>query len=757
MELIRVENITKTYRVGEIEFPVLKGVSFSIQRGEMVAIVGSSGSGKSTLMNSLGCLDRPTSGEYWLDGREVGQLDRTQRSLVRVAKLGFVFQNFNLLARTTAVNNVLMPLDYAPDHPGFALAHRRAVELLTRVGLNDRLGYVPSKMSGGQQQRVAIARSLINHPQVLLADEPTGNLDSKTGVEILRMFQELNAEGITIILVTHDPSVTACAHRMIRLEDGLVVEDVRNERQRILFSGHEPVGIGSPLSTASSDTGGDGHPVALAVPPRTKPREAAARRTSVTPAAILDVPAPRRLTRVAHWFPAPFRTAIGAVRRNKMRSALTTLGVVIGVAAVVAMVEISQGSRNSLMQTMATMGAHTLMVQSGAATSGGVNFGFGSEKTLTPGDADSIIRDCPAVQTAAPMVYTQGQVVRGNRNWVPMNIYGTSPPYLEVRDWTTLREGEMFTSRDVRSANKVCVIGETIARELFDDQSPLGQDLRIKNVSFRVVGVLSRKGANMMGVDQDDVILAPWTTIKYRISSTNAATDAAAATGSSGGKNTEVNTLSELYPEATSRYPAPSSTQAANTPQPVRFTNVDRIMVKARSAEVVEQAIAQITSLLRDRHRIRDETDDDFNIRNNAEMMKAMGSMSNMMGTLLLIVALISLVVGGVGIMNIMLVSVTERTREIGIRMAVGARASHILRQFLIEAVVLCVMGGIVGVILGRCASEVVWVTLRWPVEMSLPAIFGAFLISATVGIAFGFYPAWKASRLDPIDALRYE
>jgi ABC-type antimicrobial peptide transport system permease subunit len=295
-------------------------------------------------------------------------------------------------------------------------------------------------------------------------------------------------------------------------------------------------------------------------------------------------------------------------------------------------------------------------------------------------------------------------------------------------------------------------VGSTLVKELFDGRSPIGENVRVQNVSLRVVGVLSRKGANMVGIDQDDVLLAPWTTLKYRIADNSAGSAAASVDPSK-----KVNSLSELYPGTDKLYPEQSTSQLANTPQPVRFANVDQIMVKARSGEAIPEAMEQISSILRQRHRIGDGQSDDFNLRDMSEMLKMISSMQTMMGGLLLIVALISLIVGGVGIMNIMLVSVTERTREIGLRMAVGARSHHILRQFLIEAIVLCVFGGAVGILLGRVASFAVWFTLRWPVQASLPAIVAAFVVSATIGIAFGFYPAWKASRLDPIDALRYE
>jgi len=533
-------------------------------------------------------------------------------------------------------------------------------------------------------------------------------------VEILEMFQRLNAEGITVILVTHDPKVASYAHRVIHIEDGQIQRDETPSPS---------VGRG-PTTPAKPDE----------IPRSAPPRARRWRRPSL--------------------FPRTLRTAFSALRRNKMRSALTTLGVVIGVSAVIAMMEIGQGSKTAMQKTIAAMGASTLLVQSGAAASGGVTFGSGSVLTLTPQDAEEIARQCPAVSDVAPLVRSRSQIIYGNRNWVPMYVYGTSPSYLKVRDWENLDEGEMFSERDVRNANKVCVIGQTLVHELFQGDSPIGRELRIKNISFRVIGVLSRKGANMMGFEQDDIVLAPWTTIKYRVSGstlTNTNQSATATTTST------VNSLNNLYPGSTALYPVQSESQQVNRPQPVRFPNVDQILVRATTPDQIPLAIDQITELLRERHRLRAEENDDFNIRDMTEPIKTLSSTSQTMSNLLLAVALISLIVGGVGIMNIMLVSVTERTREIGLRMAVGARAHHILRQFLVEAVVLCLFGGATGILLGRVASLLVRSILRWPTEASLPAIIAAVAVSAIVGGVFGVYPAWKASRLDPIEALRYE
>ncbi|MCC7145973.1 MAG: ABC transporter permease [Phycisphaeraceae bacterium] len=448
-------------------------------------------------------------------------------------------------------------------------------------------------------------------------------------------------------------------------------------------------------------------------------------------------------------------TALKALRRNPMRALLTTLGIVIGVAAVIAMMEIGTGSSSAVQKSLSTMGTNVFLIFPGTAASGGVSFGVGSGTTLTPEDCDAILRECPAVRNATPVVRARTQVVYGNRNWVPSQMLGVTPAFLDVRSWEPLEEGVPFSDRDVQNANKVCLLGKTLVRELFEGQSPLGKEIRVKNVTFRVVGVLKAKGANMMGSDQDDILIAPWTTIKYRVtgssmSSTNQS--------SSSGASSSVNTLSNLYPSGQpSLYPEISSVQAANSPMHIRFSNVDQIIVAAQNGSSIDAAIKQVTQLLRERHKLGPQDPEDFNIRNMTELANMLSSTTKLMTNLLLCVAMISLLVGGVGIMNIMLVSVTERTREIGLRMAVGARASDILRQFLVESVVLCLVGGSVGILLGHGGSRLVEMFLRWPVETSPAAIIAAVVVSASVGMIFGFYPAWKASRLDPIEALRYE
>ena len=714
MKLIELKDIYKTYNLGEIDVPVLKGVSLSISRGEFVALMGTSGSGKTTLMNILGCLDRPSSGEFWLEGQDVTGLTSDERALLRNHRLGFVFQTFNLLPRTSALENVIMPMSYNGMQFSDQEVHRRAGDLLTRVGLGERLDHEPSQLSGGQQQRVAIARALVNNPSLLLADEPTGNLDSQTSEEMLDLFTRLNQEGVTIILVTHDEHVARHARRIVHIRDGQVETDEASP--------------GPVTLEAAADQAPEISRRSLWAWPRLR------------------------------WM---IRTALHGLRRNYMRAALTTLGIIIGVAAVIAMMEIGRGSSSAIQKTIASMGANILLVMPGTASSGGVSFGSGSVMTLTPQDADAISKEAPAVRATAPVVRARTQVVYGNKNWVPIFIYGSTPAYLEVREWP-VAEGEMFSDQDVRNGSKVCLLGRRIVKELFNGESPVGKEIRVNNVAFKVIGILTPKGANMMGIDQDDILLAPWTTIKYRVTGTSMASvnqsSQGTSTAGSSATSQSVNTLNQIYPNTqNSLYPAASTIQQADTPLPVRFSNVDQIMAAARSTPDIPAAIQQITQILKERHRVKPGDAEDFSIRDMTEMTQALTATAAMMTKLLLVVALISLVVGGVGIMNIMLVSVTERTREIGLRMAVGAWSRDILQQFLVESVLLCFCGGIAGILLGRGISLLVTAFLSWPTEISIDAILAAFVVSVSVGIIFGYYPAWKASRLDPINALRYE
>jgi ABC-type antimicrobial peptide transport system permease subunit len=442
-----------------------------------------------------------------------------------------------------------------------------------------------------------------------------------------------------------------------------------------------------------------------------------------------------------------------------MRSVLTCIGIVIGIAAVIAMMEIGQGTSHAVRQTIASLGANQLLVEAGATSSSGVHSGAGTCLTLSPQDCEAILRECDAVCWAAPGVDCRMQVINGNRNWAPWKILGTTPAYLVVRDWAQMQEGESFNDSDVRNGAPVCLLGQTPARELFGGASPLGQEVRVSGVALKVVGVLRRKGANMMGRDQDDLVIAPWTTVKFRINGSKLSfSDLNAAFNPIASAN-QVNSLSRLYPnQQVTLYPQRSPTQAVDSPQlAMRTADLDDIYVAAISPEKIPQATEQIRRLLRDRHKLRPDQPDDFGVRDLTEMSQALGSTTTRMSGLLLCVALVSLVVGGVGIMNVMLVSVTERTREIGLRMAVGARARDILRQFLTEAVLLCLFGCIGGILLGRGASIAVSALLKWPTIASPSAILASVGVSVAVGIVFGYYPAWKAAKLDPIEALRYE
>ena len=398
------------------------------------------------------------------------------------------------------------------------------------------------------------------------------------------------------------------------------------------------------------------------------------------------------------------KIALRALRRNKMRSVLTALGIIIGVGAVIAMYGIGNGAKVQVESQIASLGQNVILIFSGSTTAGGVNTGWGSAGTLKVEDALAIKREIPQVSLVSPEIRSVAQIAAGNQNWMTQ-ILGEGADYFDLRQWP-LAEGAPFAEQDVRSANKVCIIGKTVARQLFGDESPVGQILRVKNVPFTILGVLTNKGLSMMGTDQDDVVVMPYTSAMKRV------------TGA---------------------------------------TTLRTINVQIGHAKELAAAQQQIISLMRQRHSIRPGKDEDFTVRNQEEIAAMATATTRVMTGLLGAIASVSLVVGGIGIMNIMLVSVTERTREIGIRMAVGAHGRDILLQFLIEAVALSSMGGVIGIAVGIGTSKILSVTKGWPAVISFAPIAVAFLFSAAVGIFFGFYPARKASQLDPIEALRYE
>ena len=401
------------------------------------------------------------------------------------------------------------------------------------------------------------------------------------------------------------------------------------------------------------------------------------------------------------------RLAWRALVRNKLRSFLALLGIMIGVASVVAMVAIGQGASASIRSAVASMGTNLLQVRPGSASSSGTSWGAGSAQTLMPADADAIRAECPSVRSVSPIIRHRAQIVYEDKNWVPDSIEGVGEEFPAVTGWDAV-DGRWFDAQEVRSAAKVCLVGKTLARELFGEEPAVGRTIRVGNVPFEVIGLLKRRGANTWGRDQDDTLILPWTTAQKRL---------------------------------TAKW----------------MRSVDHVSVSAVSPEAVQRAKEEIERVLRDRHRIRSDQASDFNIRDMSESMESLRETSRVMSTLLAAIASISLLVGGIGIMNIMLVSVTERTREIGIRMAVGARSGDILRQFLVESMVLSLAGGAMGLAIGATASRLVSQFAQWPTELSPASMVVAILFSAGIGIGFGFYPAWKASRLDPIDCLRYE
>jgi macrolide transport system ATP-binding/permease protein len=699
--IIRVANVTRTYHVGDVDVHALRGVNLIVQPGEFIAIMGSSGSGKSTLMSLLGCLDRPSSGEYYLEGVNVARLTEPELARIRSERLGFVFQSFNLLARTSAIENVALPLFYAAGGASSGTERtERARASLKLLGLADRERNTPGQLSGGQQQRVAIARALINNPILLLADEPTGNLDTKTSHEIMVTLQALNRErGVTIIVVTHEPDIATYTDRVITMRDGEVISDERKPAVRprpAASAGMLPAGsLPSPPQQAPAVTGSAG---------------------TVQAFALMIVAA-----------------AFQALARNKMRSALTMLGVFIGVAALIAMVAVGQGANDAVRKQIESLGTNLLVVVPGATTMGGMRSGQGSASTLTVVDAQALRREAPAVGSVSYLIRQMGQVQYANQNWTT-NIQGVSANYPPITNWQILA-GRGISQEDGNNAALVAVIGQTVFRQLFGaDESPIGAVIQVKSMPLRVVGILASKGQTSYGTDQDDLVMIPFTTAERKVLGVAA-------------PSLQQAPLNWVYPLPPNPY---------NLQQRL-MGYVNQIYVQATDASQVQPAVAEVTDILMRRHHIRPGDINDFTVRNLSQIAETAESSSRIMALLLAAVASISLIVGGIGIMNILLVSVTERTREIGLRMAIGARRTHVLLQFLAESVILSVTGGIAGIIIGVLFSEMISIVAGWPAPISLAAVAGGFLFSAAVGIFFGYYPARKAASLDPIEALRYE
>ena len=651
--MLEIKDVKKTYVMGDNEVHALNGVSLTIEDGDFVAIMGPSGSGKSTLMHLLGLLDVPSQGSYKINGREVAKLREDDLAVLRRKEVGFIFQQFNLLPRQTALENVAMPELYSQAKPDFALA----LELLKSVGLGQRVEHRTNELSGGQQQRVAIARSLINQPRVILADEPTGNLDSKSEEEIMAILKKLNSEGITVIIVTHEEEIGAQASRRIRMRDGVVQSDERLVSKSMAV----PKVIPEPSQSDSLF----------------------------------------RLRQAAEHLRQGFKTLAG----NKVRTGLSMLGILIGVAAVVAMLAIGSGAQEAIRGQLSSLGSNLLVLRSGNARGpGGVAQETGARIRLMFDDAAEIGRDLPNAKSVSPSVNGRGQVTYLSKNW-NTQIQGTGPAY-ETMHTSTPQTGRFFTDEENQKRARVAVIGTTVVRELFGDVSPIGEMIKINKVSFQVIGVLPAKGASGFR-DQDDTILVPVSTAMYRLM----------------GK-----------------------------------TAVDSIEVEMQPNSDMTAAENGLVDMMESRHRVAaSQSGEAFNVFNMADIQDAVSQTSKTMSLLLASIAAISLLVGGVGIMNIMLVSVTERTREIGLRKAVGARPADILFQFLIESVVVSAVGGVIGIAIGWLITLLVAKALGWATSVSLSSVMMSFFFSAGVGVVFGIYPARKASNLNPIEALRYE
>ncbi len=643
--LIALKDITKTYNNGELSVQVLHDVSLNIYPGEFVAIMGSSGSGKTTLMNLLGCLDRPTSGSYRFAGEEVSQLEADQRALLRRSAFGFIFQQYNLLATATAVENVEVPAIYAGLMHGDRVA--RAEQLLRQLGLGDRMDHRPSQLSGGQQQRVSVARALMNGGAVILADEPTGALDSKSGTDVMQILKDLNAAGHTVLIITHDPAVAQQANRVIEIRDGAITAD----------SGPVPPASKTPIQPQGFE------PV-----------------SSV--ATIPDLVEAGKM-------------AARSLRANWLRTMLTLLGIIIGVASVVALLAIGNGAKQQVLNSISAMGTDLLLVRPGAPNQ---RFAGGSRASLVPADADAIA-ELPNVDQAVPE-YPSNVTVRFGKNDAQTQVNGTTSEYTAVRDWAT-SSGSFFSDHDVGNYAPVVVLGQTVVKALFTNgEDPLGQYILIGNNPFQVIGVMAAKGANNFGQDMDDMVFTPITTGAQRI-------------------------YGQRYARTVT----------------VAVKDVDKI-------DATQEAVRQ---LLIARHK-----QEDFQIRNMVSILETATATSNTLTILLGSIAAISLLVGGIGVMNIMLVSVTERTREIGIRMATGARKLNILLQFNTEALVVCSIGGIIGIGIGFLTAFV-FSQFDKPVEYSIGPVALAFSCAFLTGLLFGYLPARKAASLDPVVALGAE
>ncbi|EST16484.1 ABC transporter family protein [Pseudomonas putida S610] len=650
--LIELHDICKAYGgFGTPKVDVLRGISLRIHPGEFVAIVGASGSGKSTLMNILGCLDRPTSGSYHFAGMDVAELGNDELAWLRREAFGFVFQGYHLIPSGSALENVEMPAIYAgiPAQE----RHARAAALLERLGLASRTANRPHQLSGGQQQRVSIARALMNGGHIILADEPTGALDSHSGKEVMALLDELASQGHVIILITHDRDVAARAHRVIEIRDGLMISDSADARD----------------DTAR-------HPGLQADDLRQRLDQGAQLRGAWKGELVEALQAAWRIM----WI-------------NRFRTALTLLGIVIGVASVVVMLAVGEGSKRQVMAQMAAFGSNILYLNGKPATLGE------PAGTVTLDDV-AAIGELPQVKHVMPVIGEKLMVRQNNTSQV-FYVGGNNTWFEDIFNWPVV-EGSFFSRADEAGAAAVAVIGQKVREKMLGDHAnPIGQYLLIGNVPFQVIGILAGKGASSGDQDSDGRIVVPYSAAAIRL---------------------------------------------------FGHRDPDYITIAARDSTQVNATEAAIDHLLRQRHQGRH----DFELTNDAALIQAEARTQNSLSLMLGAIAAISLLVGGIGVMNIMLMTVRERTREIGIRMATGARQGDIMRQFLSEAVMLSMVGGLSGIVLALVVGAGLMLA-DIAVAFALPAMLGAFTCAVITGIVFGFMPARKAARLDPVKALTSE
>ena len=653
--LLEVSNLIREFPAGESTIQILKSINLKIYAGELVAIVGQSGSGKSTLMNILGCLDQPTSGSYQVNGRETRELEPDELAQLRREYFGFIFQRYHLLGDLTAAGNVEVPAIYAGMDP--SVRQQRSQEILTELGLGEKTQNRPNQLSGGQQQRVSIARALMNGGDVILADEPTGALDKNSGVEVMRILRELNAKGHTIILVTHDMNVAKNATRIIEISDGNIIADNPNTPQH----DDEIEVVAEPESKVN-------------------------RKKSSKWRSAID------------RFAEAFNMALLAMNAHRMRTFLTMLGIIIGIASVVSVVALGNGSQKQILENISSLGTNTITVFQGRGF--GDNSKTAQFKTLIPADAEALSEQ-PDVEAVSPTV-NSSVTARFKDTEASATVNGVSNDFFNVRG-LEFTSGQAFDKQSVTQQAQDVVIDSNTKNTFFSDGTdPLGQVILLGSVPSRIIGVVDAQQGMMGNSDSLNVYL-PYSTV-----------------------------MSRMLGQA----------------------NVRSIIVRVKDTYPTAVAENAILSLLEQRHGAQDVfTQNSDSIRQTIEQT------TQTMTLLVSAIAVISLVVGGIGVMNIMLVSVTERTQEIGVRMAVGARQSDILQQFLIEAILVCILGGILGVLLSLGIGQLISHVAKGSFQMaySTTSIIAAFVCSTLIGVVFGFIPARNAAQLNPVDALSRE